>query len=155
MQSKMELELSVFALDNSPGYIIHRLDTQMALGLQHAFQAKGFNITPEQWGVLNRLWENEGVHQSALALRAAKDRHNITRILKLLEKNGYIRRTPDSEDKRRLNVYLTEEGKALQQKLIPIVIVFLQKCFEGLTQEEIQELRRIHEHILNNLIKTI
>jgi DNA-binding MarR family transcriptional regulator len=147
----MKIELNVFPLDNSQGYIIHRLDVQMSLGLQHAFQAKGFNITPEQWGVLNRLWENEGMHQSALAQRAAKDRHNITRILNLLEKNGFIFRTPDGEDKRRLNVYLTEEGKALKQKLIPIVIGFLQKCFEGLTQEEVQDLRRMHEHILKNL----
>jgi DNA-binding MarR family transcriptional regulator len=147
----MKIELNVFPLDNSQGYIIHRLDVQMSLGLQHAFQAKGFNITPEQWGVLNRLWENEGMHQSALAQRVAKDRHNITRILNLLEKNGFIFRTPNGEDKRRLNVYLTQEGKALKQKLIPIVIGFLQKCFEGLTQEEVQDLRRIHEHILKNL----
>ena len=147
----MKIELNVFPLDNSQGYIMHRLDVQMSLGLQHAFQAKGFNITPEQWGVLNRLWENEGMHQSALAQRAAKDRHNITRILNLLEKNGFIFRTPDGEDKRRLNVYLTQEGKALKQKLIPIVIGFLQKCFEGLTQEEVQDLRRMHEHILKNL----
>jgi len=147
----MEKELSVFPLDNSPGYIIHQLDMQMSLSLQHAFQAKRFNITPEQWGVLNRLWENEGIHQSALAERAAKDRHNITRILNLLEKNGFICRIPDGEDKRRLNVYLTKEGKALKQKLIPIVIGFLKKCFEGLTQEEVQNMRRIHEHILKNL----
>ncbi len=147
----MKIEFNVFPLDNSQGYIIHRLDMQMSLGLQHAFQAKGFNITPEQWGVLNRLWENEGMHQSALAQRTAKDRHNITRILNLLEKNGFIFRTPDGEDKRRLKVYLTQEGKALKQKLIPIVIGFLQKCFEGLTQEEVQDLGRIHEQILKNL----
>ena len=123
---------------------------QMALGLQHAFQAKGFNITPEQWGVLNRLWENEGIHQSALAERASKDRHNITRILNLLGKNGFIHRIPDGEDKRRLNVYLTEEGKALKKKLIPIAIDYLKKCFNGLSQEEIGDLIRIHEHILKN-----
>jgi DNA-binding MarR family transcriptional regulator len=147
----MQIKLNVFPLDHSPGYIIHRLDTQMALGLQHAFQAKGFNITPEQWGVLNRLWENEGIHQSALAEKASKDRHNITRILNLLEKNGFIHRIPDGDDKRRLNVYLTKEGKALKKKLIPIAIDYLQKCFNGLSQEEVRDLSRIHEHILKNL----
>ncbi len=68
-----------------------------------------------------------------------------------MEKNGFILRTPDGEDKRRLNVYLTEEGKALKQKLIPIVIDYLQKCFAGLTQEEVQDLKRVHKHILKNL----
>ena len=147
----MQIELNVFPLENSPGYTIHKLDRQMSLDLQHAFQARGFAITPEQWGVLNRLWENEGIHQSALAERAGKDRHNITRILNLLEKNGFILRTPDGEDKRRLNVNLTEEGKALKQKLIPIAINYLKKCFRGLTADEIQDLKRIHEHILKNL----
>ncbi len=147
----MQPGLSVFPIDESPGYIIHRVDTQMALGLQHAFQANGFNITPEQWGILSRLWENEGIHQSALAERASKDRHNVTRILNLLEKNGFIRRTPDGQDKRRLNVYLTEEGRALKQKLIPITFGYLQECFEGLTKEEVRTLRRIHKHILKNL----
>lgn len=147
----MQNEINVFPLDNSPGYLIHRLDMQMALDLQHAFQANDFAITPEQWGVLNRLWENEGVHQSVLAEKTGKDRPNITRILNLLEKNGIIHRAPDGEDKRRINVYLTREGKSLKQKLIPIAIDYLEKCFEGLTSKEIQDLRRIHEHILKNL----
>jgi DNA-binding MarR family transcriptional regulator len=146
----MKIKLSVFPLDNSPGYIIHRLDMQMALGLQHTFKAKGFDITPEQWGVLNRLWEGDGIHQSALAERAEKDRHNITRILKLLDKNGYTSRIPDGEDKRRLNVHLTKVGKALKHELIPIATDYLQKCFHGLSQEEVDVLRRIHRHILKN-----
>ena len=70
--------------------------------------------------------------------------------MNLLEKNGFIHRIPDGEDKRRLNVYLTEEGKALKKKLIPIAIDYLQKCFKDLSQEEIGDLRRIHEHILKN-----
>ncbi len=57
----MQIELNVFPLENSPGYTIHKLDKQMSLDLQHAFQARGFAVTPEQWGVLNRLWENEGI----------------------------------------------------------------------------------------------
>jgi DNA-binding MarR family transcriptional regulator len=35
-----------------------------------------FDITPEQWGVLSRLWQSEGIHESKLAARTAKDRHN-------------------------------------------------------------------------------
>ena len=146
----MKIKLNVFPLDNSHGYVIHRLDVQMALGLHHAFKAKGFDITPEQWGVLSRLWEGDGIHQSALAERAEKDRHNITRILSLLDKNGLTNRIPDEKDKRRLNVHLTKTGKALKHKLIPIAIDYLQKCFQGLSQEEVEILRRIHEHILKN-----
>lgn len=147
----MKTHLSVFPLDNSLGYIIHRSDMLMAAGLQRVFQAGGYDITPEQWGVLNRLWEVEGLHQSALAESISKDRHNMTRILHLLEKNGFVERRPDPGDRRRLNVYLTGEGKALKKKLIPIVKSYLERCLKGLTREEIEALKRFHEHIIGNL----
>ncbi len=147
----MKLNLSVFPIDNSLGYIIHQSYRRMAVGLQRAFQAKGYDITPEQWSVLSRLWEIEGFHQRMLAKKTAKDRHNITRILNLLEKNGFVKRARDPKDRRILRVYLTKKGKSLQKKLTPIAIHFLQKCFAGLNQKDIKELERVHKKILRNL----
>ena len=51
--------------------------------------------------MLFRLYGREGIHQSELSDRTGKDRHNITRILNLLEKKGYIHRIPDEHDRRR------------------------------------------------------
>lgn len=147
----MGTRFNVFPLDDSPGFIIHLLDTQMKAALQRAFQSNGFDLTPEQWGLLNRLWETEGIHQSILAERTGKDRHNITRILNLLEKKGLTRRVPDPDDRRRYNIYLTDAGRELKKKLPPIVIDLLQKCFTGLTQKDLLDLERIHRHILKNL----
>lgn len=147
----MSAKFNVFPLDDSPGFIIHLLDTQMKAALQRAFQSKGLDLTPEQWGLLNRLWETEGIHQSILAERTGKDRHNITRILNLLEKKGLTRRVPDPDDRRRYKIYLTEPGRELKRKLPPIVIELLEKCLEGLTQKDLQDLERIHKHILRNL----
>ena len=142
---------AVFPLDRSPGYIIHRLDTQLAAGLQRAFQARGHAITTEQWGVLSRLWEREGIHQSELAARTGKDRHNIARIVKLLERNGFIHRRPDPGDKRRQLVFLTPEGRRMEDELPAIVSDYLKTCLRGLTRRELDQMRRIHLRILSNL----
>ena len=93
----MSIKFSVFPVDNSPGFIVHLLDTQMKAGLKRAFQSKGYNITPEQWGVLSRLWVKDGIHQNTVAKRTSKDRHTITRILNLLKV-------------RKINVILQEEN---------------------------------------------
>jgi DNA-binding MarR family transcriptional regulator len=151
LERHMRGKISISPLDASPGFIIHLLDTQMKAALQRAFQSKGFDLTPEQWGVLNRVWENEGIHQSILAERTGKDRHNITRILNLLEKKGLTKRVPDPDDRRRYNIYLSGAGRELKKKLPPIVIDLLQKCFKGLSQKDLQDLERIHKHILKNL----
>lgn len=150
----MTTQISVIPVDDSPGFIVHLLDTQMRTGLGRAFQSRGFNITPEQWGLLNRLWIREGIHQNTLAKGTFKDRHTITRILNLLEKKGLIKRVPDSDDKRRINIYLTAEGKALKNKLPPIAVNYLKKCLKGLDEKDLKEMDRIHRHILNNLDTT-
>jgi hypothetical protein len=77
------LPIRVAPLDESPGFIIHCLDTRLSAGLSREFQNAGYDVTPEQWAVLNRLWQEEGIHQAELAQRTSKDRHNITRICKL------------------------------------------------------------------------
>lgn len=147
----MTIKFKVPPLENSPGFIIHQLDLLLKLGVQKAFQSAGINITVEQWAILSCLWEKEGLHQSAIGERLGKDRPTITRMLNLLDKNGYIRRVPTNEDKRRLNVYLTDSGRELKVKIVPVVLGFLEKAFTGLSREEATEFVRMLRHITGNL----
>jgi DNA-binding MarR family transcriptional regulator len=147
----MYFNRKTFKREDSPGYIIHRLDSLAKLALQRAFQSEGFNFTAEQWGVLLKLYENEGIHQSELGARAGKDRHNITRILNGLEKNGYVQRVPDKNDMRRFNIFLTNKSRDIEDKLTFIAIDLLERAFAGLSKKEVREMRRFHDHIIANI----
>lgn len=119
--------------------------------LSSVFQIKGFNVTPEQWSVLGSLLETDGIHQSLLAKKTAKDRHNITRMLNLLEKRGIIRRERHHTDKRRLLVYLTKDGRELATKLVPVVTEFLKLSLSGLTRTDLAHMKRALAQIATNL----
>lgn len=133
------------------GYRIHYLDTQMKIGLQRAFKKEGFNFTAVQYGILSLLWAKEGLHQADLASKAGKDRHNMTRVLNVLEKEKCVLRKADPDDKRRFNIFLTSKGKALKDKLNPIVSKFLEQALSGLSKQDVQELFKLHGKILKNL----
>lgn len=147
----MTLKMAVFPIERSPGKIVSRTHLLMKLGLSRAFAVHGFNITPEHWAILSVLWEKDGLKQVALAERTFKDRPNTTRILDVLERNGFVRRKPDPRDRRSQRIYLTKEGKAAKAKLTPLVVDFLQKAFSGLTQKELDEFLEINRHISDNL----
>ena len=132
----MQEKFSVFPIDNSPGFIINRLARELNACLYRAF---------------HRLWETEGLHQSALAERTIKNRHNMTRILAHLERKGYILRKTDQWDRRLIRVYLTRKGKQLQDRLIPIAQETLGSVFGDLSRNDIKTLRRIHAKIIGNL----
>lgn len=49
-----------FKLDESLGFIINRTNTKLKNELLHRFREH--DVTPEQWSVLNRLWERDGIN---------------------------------------------------------------------------------------------
>ena len=141
----------VFPLDNSPGYMINSLAREMNACLYRSFREKGFEITAQQWAVLNRLWEMEGLHQSKLAQQTTKNRHNMTMILKQLEIKGYVEKRPDSEDKRLNRIYLTKSGKSLKEKLIPVAVKTTETLFRGVPIEDMEIFKRVHRTVIKNL----
>jgi DNA-binding MarR family transcriptional regulator len=147
----MRLNFSTFPLDDFIGHIFHVADKELSAALQKAIKAEGYSITPGQLAILTRLWEKDGIHQNLIAEKTSNDKHNITRILNILETNNYIERKSDPKDKRKFNIYLTKEGKSLQETLKPIIDKYLSKTLRGITQKEYDDLLRINKQILANL----
>ena len=140
-----------FNLDDSFGYLINLAAQRLKHELHQTFQTKGYDITPEQWAVLNRLWEEDGLSQVELAERTFKDKPGTTRILNLLEKKGVVARRPDENDGRVLRVFLTKMGRELKEKLIPCAQEVLTKSGKNLTKEELAQFKLTLNRILNNL----
>ncbi|MCI0552527.1 MAG: MarR family transcriptional regulator [Anaerolineae bacterium] len=143
--------MSNFNLNDSYGYLINLAAQRLKYELHQTFQAKGYDITPEQWAVLNRLWEEDGLSQVELAERTFKDKPGTTRILILLEKKGVVVRRPDESDGRVLRVFLTKTGRDLKDKLIPCAQEVLAKSGKNLTKEELAQFKLTLNQILNNL----
>ena len=143
--------MSNFRLDDSYGYLINLAAQRLRYELHQTFQAKGYDVTPEQWAVLNRLWEEDGLSQVELAERTFKDKPSTTRILNLLEKKRIVMRRPDETDGRILRVFLTKIGKDLKEKLIPCAEEVLVKSGKNLTKEELTQFKVTLRHMLDNL----
>lgn len=145
------IQMTDFQLEDSFGYLINIAAQRLKHELHQSFQAKGLDVTPEQWVTLNRLWEQDGLSQVELAERTFKDKPSMTRILNLLEKKGLALRQRDAEDGRVIRVFLTQAGRNLKEKLIPSAKEVLVKSSQHLTKEEVTQLKQILNKILKNL----
>ena len=134
-------------------YRVYRVQTEGVTLLSRRFRGAGYDITPEQFGVLARLRVQQGMNQTQLGERMLKDRHNMTRILNLLEKRGYIERRPDSSDRRIFRIFLTESGQGVQEELTPIVTRHLDELLDGILDHDQQTICRILERIVTNIQK--
>lgn len=110
------------------------------------------DITLEQFGIVYLLYYKDGLYQSQVANLLNKDRPNITRMVDILEKKNYLKRKKDEENKRIQKLYITENGKSVVEKIVPLRDDFYKKMTEGFLPDEIETLC-ISLHKLRDNIK--
>lgn len=138
-----------FKLDDSLGFIINRLNTKLKNELFK--RLKEYNVTPEQWSILNCLWVYEGITPRELADIIFKDKPNTNRILEKLQMKELIVRKPHPVDKRSFQIFLTERGWALKGELIPTVEQLLEETTIGIEKSKILEIKKLLNQMYDNL----
>ncbi|MCL1140837.1 MarR family winged helix-turn-helix transcriptional regulator [Shewanella pneumatophori] len=110
------------------------LVSHLNVDLQNALdqRLKRYELDIKLWPVLFSLWQEEGVTQTALSKRCDVANYTMTRLLDQLQQQGLITRHQDAENRRAFQIYLTDNGKALEQDLV-------------------REAERVNEAFLDNL----
>ena len=104
---------------------------------------KDENISFGLYPLLIKIYRNEGVIQEQLAQSFHLNESTITRNLKKLEENGFIKRIPDNRTKK---IEITENGRKIAQKFIDLDELWDNKIEDIIGHEE-------YENFLNSLKK--
>lgn len=105
-----------FDFHHTPGHLVRRAHQRaVALFME---ETAGFDVTPVQFAILHELLAQPGEDQVTLAARVAFDAATSGSVIGRLEKRGWIRREPDTRDRRRKLLWITPEGEvaALQMR---------------------------------------
>lgn len=88
--------------------------------LNRAFLKAGYDLSREQYELLQVLWNEDNVNQQTISKRLQKDKYNVTKLLNTLTKRGFVQRKMCQEDKRNNFVVLTEKGLEAKKALTGI-----------------------------------
>lgn len=118
--------------------------------LQKRFADAGFDLTVDQWVVIDHLHRNPGIAQSALAELTTKDAPTVTRIIDLLAKKGLAERRMADDDRRKFLVFMTPEGEKLYEQMLPAVVEIRRQGWGNLSDDDYQHFVRIMDEIYQN-----
>ncbi|MGU3471131.1 MarR family winged helix-turn-helix transcriptional regulator [Paenibacillus sp. D51F] len=135
-------------LDQSVGFLMGVAYRRISLLLQQ--RLKPWEITSEQWSMLFRVCEREGLIQKELADWSAKDKPTTTRILDNLEAKGLIERRPDDRDRRSLRIHASEAGRRLIDETVSVEAEAVAGITAGMRAEEQEMLRRLIRQLIRN-----
>lgn len=138
--------------EESVGYLMRRILTMVAQEVERELEPSG--LTNAQWVPLFKLYMETAGTAAELARECELDAGAMTRLLDRLETKGLCRRVRSSEDRRVVNLEMTDEGREAAQE-IPAVLSRVQNAYlAGFSQAEWQTLKGFLRRILDNA-KTI
>ncbi len=100
--------------------------------------------------VLKILTINNGISQNELAREVHLQGSTISVALVKMEEEGLIIREASSNDKRKVNVYMTSSGYEMMKTLDKVVDKMEEKMLDGLTDSEKYDLHYYLTKILKN-----
>jgi DNA-binding MarR family transcriptional regulator len=99
-----------------------------------------FGISRREWRLLATLAESGAMNSSALALCCSLDRARTSRAISGLELKKLVHRHSGPSDQRQVRVELSEAGRALHNKLWPLVKTHQNALLAAFTAAEVAQL---------------
>ena len=122
---------------------------------RRSFQNSEFDITPEQFVVIEILTERDGLYQRQLCELALKDRPNMTRIINILEKNGYVERKSDKNKRKVYKIFLTQKAKEMFPKLSLTAKNYRKTIIHGISNDELNACKKVLLKVVDNLLDKV
>ncbi len=134
-------------LSEALGFLLRLAQLKSFAGFFRSFEAE--DIRPGELTVLMVLHENPGIRQGMLAKSLSIKRAHMTKMVRQMEDEGLILRRVPEDDKRAMELWLTEAGEARVAVLAPILAEHETGAAAGLSLTETAELKRLLRKMLN------
>ena len=118
------------------------------------FKMHGFEITPEQFIILDTIVKNNQIYQRQIGELIGKDRANVNRLINILEKQGLLERTIDSNGRQINRIAITQKGRVLRDKILPIITEIRASYLNDIDYNELLKCHEILNKIKNNIAKS-
>lgn len=115
--------------------------------------ASDYDMSISMAFVLIALNEKEGTPVTKIAPRIGMEPNSLSRILKKLKERSLIEKIGDKNDKRMVQIKLTEEGEKLRVIALKVVFKFENFLVENIDKQEIESFFKIANLVPKAVLK--
>ena len=95
-------------------------------------------LTPEQFLLIDLLWNQGSMSQQQLADQMHKDKNSVTKLVDAIERKGFVNRQQNASDRRSNTLVLTEKAIELRDDAKQKGISILDEMLEGISEAELR-----------------
>ncbi|MBM4340126.1 MAG: MarR family transcriptional regulator [Deltaproteobacteria bacterium] len=131
------------ALEDRFIFLISKVCQKLIINLQNAFSESGIEVTPIQGMLLFFLQKHDGSSLTQISQGLMLENPTVTGLIDRLEKLGYVKRSDHPEDRRVYLVHITEKGKKVANKALPIIKKLNEEIKKGYSKEEVENFKKV------------
>lgn len=95
-------------------------------------------LTPEQFLLIDLLWNHGSMSQQQLADQMQKDKNSVTQLVDAIERKGFVVRQQNAKDRRSNILVLTDKAIELRDEAKQKGISILDEMLQGISEQELR-----------------
>lgn len=136
----------MFDLDCCIAFITNVASKKLSESLNNKLLKYG--VTKSQWIAMYYIKRNKNLNNNDLVELMGAKQPTITGIIERLEREGFIKRKYNKNDKRKKIILLTKKGEEINEKLTEVAQDFRDACLDGIDEKD----QEIFLNILNKMV---
>jgi len=133
-------------LDRFLPYRLSVLSNTVSTAIANRYTER-FELRIPDWRVLAVLGMQPGLSAAEVAAKTAMDAVAVSRAVTRLIKQGRLERRYTSQDRRRSELRLSEQGQRVYEEIVPIARAYERALLDGLDETERLELDRLLQRL--------
>jgi MarR family transcriptional regulator for hemolysin len=143
--------MSKFDFENSIGFIINRTAKALIYVFDQELRNK-FGITFGQWKIIMILANNnDGLSQKEIADKLGLEGPTIIPIIDKLEKDEFVKRIVDKNDRRNNQIFLTEKTISILDSIINCGLNIKEISIRNISEQDISVTKETLEKMWHNI----
>lgn len=138
-------------LNKQVGVFLNLVHCQFKQYLNKIFHNHGFNLTPEQYLVIDTLWDEGVLSQQQIADIIIKDKNSVTKLIDALEKKGLVYRKTDEHDRRQNKIHLTEHALSIKDIITEIALESTNTIYKNIPKEDLEKFVSVLKKMSQNI----
>ena len=130
---------------------IHLTGCRLRQYIALMLKKEGVPLTPEQFMLIDLLWNLGEMTQQQLADQLQKDKNSVTQLVDALERKGFVERRRNPADRRSNTLVLTEKAEHLKMEAKRKGILIMDRMLDSVTEDEQRTLLEILRKLNDNM----
>jgi MarR family transcriptional regulator, transcriptional regulator for hemolysin len=141
-----------YDFQNSVGFVVNSTAKAFQKALDSELR-KNVGVTLSQWRVVGALVLRPGLTQKEIADKVGIEGATLVPVIDKMEREGLLKRKPDSKDRRVNRIYLTPKADSLWNSMTECALRIRKVSTKDIPEDQIKAVLETLRKISKNLVK--